>query len=793
MINRLFLGFVVPCLILIVFFHKVLFGLVPFPADLLLAHYEPYSSYSYDGYAPGGMPSKDQGSDVVREMYPWKYFSIDQVKKGIFPFWNPYTFSGNPHFAALQGGLFYPVNIVFFVFPFISGWSIYIVLQYLFLLIFSYLYLKTIKVGNLGSLFGATAISFSGFMVVWGEFGTFGHALEFLPLLLICIEKFLESKKFRWAFLMTAALLLSIFAGYIQITLYVFLLSSTYSVFRVFSGKLPLHRLLIIIFFFLITFFIAALQLLPLFEFVNLSLRVPYTFLELAGRLTPISNIITLLVPDFFGNPATRNYFISGSIIERAAFIGTWPLIFAVYAAINKKTFYSIFFTFATVLTYISTFAILPIIYIHSLGIPLLSTGVPTRILCIFCFSAAMLAGIGINDFIKNYNKSRLYKVIFVFGFVFALLYISTYFNVNPNSLISRRNIIVPAVSFAIGVFILIVSYVVSRLKTKKINKTKISSFALVFIFILTIFELNYYFQKFNTFVPAGNIYPKAGIIEKIKKIQGIDRYWGYGSALIEPNLQLQERNFTPEGYDALYIKRYGEFISGSKAGKLEAEISHTNARIFPGYGPSELKGNPYRARALNILGVKYLLNKKSTPGVDSAFDEKDYKLISEMDGFQIYQNLNVLPRISIYGNYVVLQDKKLEIAKIYEKNFDPKKTLILEEKIPSYNIQEGDVAKVSNIKYSTNEVLFTTETQKDSLVFISDNYYPGWKASVDGVVTPIYIADYTFRAIPVHSGTHNVKLYFDPKSFDIGLIISSVSGLLLILLGFIIIKRHEF
>jgi uncharacterized membrane protein YfhO len=60
-----------------------------------------------------------------------------------------------------------------------------------------------------------------------------------------------------------------------------------------------------------------------------------------------------------------------------------------------------------------------------------------------------------------------------------------------------------------------------------------------------------------------------------------------------------------------------------------------------------------------------------------------------------------------------------------------------------------------------------------DALFFISDTYYPGWRAFVDGKETKIYRANYAFRAIKVPKGTHEVLMYYLPNSFVFGIYLS--------------------
>src|SRR5204863_6911232 len=118
-------------------------------------------------------------------------------------------------------------------------------------------------------------------------------------------------------------------------------------------------------------------------------------------------------------------------------------------------------------------------------------------------------------------------------------------------------------------------------------------------------------------------------------------------------------------------------------------------------------------------------------------------------NGWQIYENKNVLPRINMFGDYNVITDKNLIIHKLYDSNFDLKNTLVLEETPENLNVQPDESARVRVLSYKPNVIGFATKSDKDQLLFISDNFFPGWNAKVDGTSVPIYRADYTFRAVP--------------------------------------------
>ncbi|MCL4386694.1 MAG: hypothetical protein M1326_10365, partial [Cyanobacteria bacterium] len=136
-----FLPLILIGFIVLLFFFPIFKGNIPFPGDLLV-NSNPFNTQSFLGYNPGSYPNKAQGPDVITEIYPWRYFSIEQLKQGNIPFWNPHNFSGNPQMANFQTGLFYPINILYLILPFNLSWTLIIMLQPFLAGLFMYLFLK---------------------------------------------------------------------------------------------------------------------------------------------------------------------------------------------------------------------------------------------------------------------------------------------------------------------------------------------------------------------------------------------------------------------------------------------------------------------------------------------------------------------------------------------------------------------------------------------------------------------------------------------------------------------------
>jgi hypothetical protein len=117
---------------------------------------------------------------------------------------------------------------------------------------------------------------------------------------------------------------------------------------------------------------------------------------------------------------------------------------------------------------------------------------------------------------------------------------------------------------------------------------------------------------------------------------------------------------------------------------------------------------------------------------------------------------------------------------------FDPATTLALEEpgglslhdstrhndgNAAGGNAAGGNAAgKATITSYATGAIGIDASTPRDGYLLLSEIYYPGWKAYVDGTESKIFRADWNLRAIPVKGGSHRIEVRFEPDSFRRGL-----------------------
>jgi hypothetical protein len=365
------------------FFYPIFLGKMPFPGDLLVGNYSPYNSNTYGGYGPGAVPHKAQGPDVIRELFPWKFFVINSLKSFNLPFWDPYNFSGNPLLANFQSAFFYPLNGIFFVIPFNSAWTLFIFLSPFLSALFTYFFMREIGIGKIAGIFSGVIFAFSAYMVVWMEYGNIGHTLLWLPLALYITEKSIKKFSLKNLLFLILILTLSMLAGYIQGVFYITVVLAFYFIIRnvrqhTFSIKRTAFFLISLVF----PAFLTLFQILPTLSMFSQSTRGNYSLETIKALLNPFWYGITVVAPDFFGNPASRNNWFYGTYIERVSYFGLIPFVFAVYALLNAKKRREIIpFGIILITAFVLAFDFYFTKFFYRIPIPVISTTVPTRIL----------------------------------------------------------------------------------------------------------------------------------------------------------------------------------------------------------------------------------------------------------------------------------------------------------------------------------------------------------------------------------------------------------------------------
>jgi hypothetical protein len=138
-----------------------------------------------------GVPYKDvPQSDEADLTYPWRTFVGREMTRGHFPFWNPYSFGGQPFLANGSSGVLYPPNLIaaLTVSPDVAHDAVS-VFHVFFSGLFMYLLLREWQIGRPGALFSAVAWMLSSFNMAWLHLEVVAPMAMWLPLSLFLVSR----------------------------------------------------------------------------------------------------------------------------------------------------------------------------------------------------------------------------------------------------------------------------------------------------------------------------------------------------------------------------------------------------------------------------------------------------------------------------------------------------------------------------------------------------------------------------------------------------------------------------
>ena len=768
---------------ILLFWQFFIKGLYLFPGNYLLAWFEPYkSAYFINGKI--SILNKPVADDVFRHIYPFKVLAVDLLKQWQLPLWNPYNGAGMPLLASVNSGLIDPFNILFFIMPSILAWNTYLLLQFIFIGFFTYLYCRAIHLRIPSSIFAAVAFMLSGFAVARLSLGAYGLGIAMLPLILFLFESYFANVKTKLLYILPFAIFSLITSTHPQISVYVLVFSIVYLLWRSFDLKTPKNKKIFIrpVIFIFLGIALSAIQLIPTLELLFYSNLRSDTSSYISKFLVPFTQLVSIGIPNYFGNPATYNYWGKDDYIETVAAIGLIPCFFA-YAGLRfnkdanrniKKIFFATFLV--TILLVVDS----PVsLFILSLPIPVLSTDPPSRIFLLTTFSLAILAGAGFELLFEQklsfQNKLKLSEyflialLLIILGTITFYLQSEIVVGNHANYTVALRNTIFESIIFAAGfTLFLVINY----------YKNRRAKLTIAFLIILLIFLSGFYnAEKFLPFSGKSTVLPKTDLLNKLTDLSKDGRVFGFENANITTDLATYFRFYDPQYYHPLYIKRYGEFTSYGNYGKFNFQVPRSDALIKSTIslsGPEQAR----RQRLLSLLNVKYFIfNKDQEAASESA------SVIWSDSLRNIELNKNSLPRAFVITDTKILTDNSTILQTLFSNNFDPSKQVILEQN-PHLASASGNVNNsASIISYGENKVTINTKTTTPGMLVLLDNYYPGWKATVDGKVTAVYRADYAFRAIVLPEGTHQVEFEYKPVSVLAGLIITQAAFLIILAL----------
>jgi hypothetical protein len=270
-----------------------------------------------------------------------------------------------------------------------------------------------------------------------------------------------------------------------------------------------------------------------------------------------------------------------------------------------------------------------------------------------------------------------------------------------------------------------------------------------------------------------------------------VDRRFISATAGLNTQTAMNSTLFQPDETIA-YLQRLrdagGVFRVGDLSGLLGMDSPYRSNDLAV-HGIEQLAGHHGNeiGRYRNLIGGEPASNLATTELRLAALTNTEYLIIPQRvadprieevhvgSRAALYRYRDVLPRAFLVGSTEIVPGDAA-LARYLSEDFDPRTRVILEQDLPpDVEVQAGATGVVEWVERQADEFTLRVAPDRPAMLVVLDNYFPAWKAFVDGREVPIHRANHTFRAIAVPAGDHTVTFRYDPAELRTGAGISLI------------------
>ena len=188
------------------------------------------------------------------------------------------------------------------------------------------------------------------------------------------------------------------------------------------------------------------------------------------------------------------------------------------------------------------------------------------------------------------------------------------------------------------------------------------------------------------------------------------DRFWGYGTAQILPNISTIYKIQSPDGIDPLNLKAYNQFIQISHQGTLAREFTRTtrsDSFVAPGYGENDLSQNQTRLRILDMLGVRYVIDRDENASTAITFPPNRFQPIWKNSGWTIFENSKAAPRFFLTHEVVPYNSMEEFENFLFSPEFNPSGTVLISSQNQLPTMQSDPSKEIKLLRYDPTTITF--------------------------------------------------------------------------------------
>ncbi len=705
------------------------------------------------------------GSEGVDQSYAWLHFWLHSVWQGHMPLWDRYAFAGSPFAGETLPTAFYPLRLIFALVPLNHSGMVsprffdeYLAFTHLLCAWFMFALLREMERGRLASFIGACAFSLGGIVVrmMWPQYI---ESAIWLPPVFLFLLRALRAQSRDRALLEAALCGLSLGMSVLTGGMAFFIMQAIFVVTAIcwygaatqartdrrglwanWANLLPILAVVSIV-----AGGFGAIQLLPAGEYSHFSIRfidggplaadqkIPYH--RLVPGIFPQSIVTGLFANGFDGKLGGEEFF--------PYYIGVFPFFLAVIAI--WKCWRNIW------VRYLAGLAVLSFVYAWGSFSPLhgvLYAITPylwlarssDRFVYLTSFALAVLAAFGLDALLDPANRElwapakRVVKWVAISAAA-ALVVPAVFVQLNLPIWTAFSLLLILA---SCGWFV--------RLSAKPAPAGLRVALAVFVLFDLAAFS----WTETSTVNGTG-----ADRLNQMISLRGPAEY-----IKSRPGLHRVRVGVAPE-------PNIGDVY------QIEA--------VFGG-GPAMLTDYADLGGRDNLLNVRYIIKPASAADPAPVYFDGTWK---------VFENPAAFPRAWVVHQAVVVPSHKAAFSQLDRPGVDLHQVAVVETKaVPG--MQPALTADAVDFRsYETDRIAVDVNAAGAGMLVLSEMYYPGWSAKVNGKAATIYRVDGALRGIPLTAGANQVELTYAPNSFRMGAALSFIT-VIAVFAGWLPVRRRH-
>jgi hypothetical protein len=744
-----------------------------------------------------GLGSNFELADAVVVFQPFQQHTRAVLPH--IPLWNSQISAGRPYLANAQSGVFSPFNLPAYVLPYWKSLAVIAALKLFLAALGGFLLARALGMRFGGALVSGLVFAFGTFFIVWLAW-PLTAIFPLIPWLLLVSELIIRRPGPLPAAGLAALVACTFLGGHPETTFHAMFATAVFFLFRLglwaraerAAARALVRPLLAFGLACLVGVAIAAVMLVPFAELMKHSGDLARRQDEPSG-FWPRKYLGALFLHDYWGRP-TQQSDIEPFMQIRGWYAGAITLMLACAALILRPTWtraaVALFGVFATSMVVGAG----PAFHFLTDNVPGFNTAHNQRMLIYVLLGLALLAGWGLDDLTgpaPSRTRRRLVLGLAALIFCVPFVWMAGAGTLHGGAVGKGLKVAwgfadpppvdpfaphAPAAAAIVQMSALLqwlplagIGLALIALRLRPRSALAVIPFVVLAATLLTVdlFRAN---MGFNPAIRTKNaVMRETGAIRYLQSRRP-NRFVGLSTQFsfqpLPPDMAMRFGLYDARGYDYPAEKRYDRLWRRNVAPGVP---DFTQPIVLATATPASI-------RALSLLSVTDFLQDPDDPPVR----ERGLKLTYGGRDARVYRNDAALPRVFMAGTQRVIRDDRAALAAVTAPGFDGRRVAVTTRPIPGLPQGSGGSAPGTArlVDYGNERVVASADASRPGLVVLTDVWYPGWQATVDGRAVPIERVDYLLRGVRVPAGRHRVEFRYEPASFRAGWIIS-VAGLL--------------